>query len=166
VGRGPADDGGRDAARGHRRRGRDGVGGRDHPRDTRVAGLALVLATALAAGCDHGHKKTVTNGADAAVARWAQAERFADNPDAVAGARIFATSGCLACHTYLRRGSENLDAGDLTSVGRGQPRVAFFERYVRDPTRFGNRVMPKYDNLGAQRLHDLAVFLAASKGRR
>jgi hypothetical protein len=44
--------------------------------------------------------------------------------------------------------------------------MRFFERYVADPVKFGNRVMPKYGNLGPQRLHDLAVFLAASKGPR
>jgi hypothetical protein len=37
---------------------------------------------------------------------------------------------------------------------------------VTDPEKFGNRVMPKYGSLGPQRLHDLAIFLAASKGRR
>jgi len=113
-------------------------------------------------------KKSVTTiGPQPAVARWAREEGFADNPDAVAGATIFATSGCLACHTYLHVGSENLDAGDLTSIGRASQGVRFFERYVADPTKFGNRVMPKYGNLGArERLHDLAIFLAASKGRR
>jgi mono/diheme cytochrome c family protein len=107
-----------------------------------------------------------TNAVASEVARWAGAERFADDPHALAGARIFATSGCLACHSYLRRGSENLDAGDLTSIGRGRQGIRFFERYVMDPEKFGNRVMPKYGNLGPQRLHDLAVFLAASKGSR
>ena len=44
--------------------------------------------------------------------------------------------------------------------------IEFFERYVADPRRFGNRVMPRFANLGRERLHDLAVFLAASKGPR
>ena len=118
------------------------------------------------AGCEHGRKKTATVGPDSTVARWAREERFADNLHAVAGARIFATSGCMACHTYRGSGSANLSAPDLSSIGRAQPSVAFFERYVADPVKFGNRVMPKYGNLGAQRLHDLALFLAASKGRR
>jgi mono/diheme cytochrome c family protein len=100
------------------------------------------------------------------VTRWAREEGFAGNPHAVAGARIFATRGCLTCHTYLGVGSANVSSGDLTSIGRGGGGVPFFERYVADPTRFGNSVMPKYGNLGRERLHDLAVFLAASKGRR
>jgi mono/diheme cytochrome c family protein len=121
----------------------------------------------LAAGCDHARKKVVTVIDTEPVARWAREEGFADDPQAVAGARIFARSGCLTCHTYLRVGSANLSSGDLTSIGRAGQGVRFFERYVSDPTRFGNRVMPKYGNRGdPRRLHDLAVFLAASKGRR
>ena len=99
---------------------------------------------------------------DSVVARWARMEGFAGNPAAIAGAKVFATSGCLACHAYLAGGSQ---PGDLTSVGRGGQGVRFFEAYVGDPEKFGNRVMPKYD-LDPQRLHDLAVFLAASRGRR
>ncbi|HYZ77177.1 MAG TPA: hypothetical protein VE596_07350 [Gaiellaceae bacterium] len=99
---------------------------------------------------------------DSVVARWARAEGFADNPHAVAGAKVFATSGCLACHGYLGGGSQ---PGDLTAIGRRGQGVRFFEAYVAEPEKFGNRVMPRYD-LGSQQLHDLAVFLAASRGRR
>jgi mono/diheme cytochrome c family protein len=102
-----------------------------------------------------------------AVPRWAKREGFAANPRAVAGAKLFAGSGCLSCHTYLGSGSRNLQANDLTSIGRARQPLGFFERYVADPTRFGNRVMPRFGNLGdPQRLRDLAVFLAASKGPR
>ena len=85
----------------------------------------------------------------------------------MAGAKLFAESGCLSCHTYLGIGSRNLGADDLTSIGRGPRRLRFFERYVADPRRFGNDVMPRYGNLGGPRqLRDLAIFLAASKGER
>ena len=100
---------------------------------------------------------------DSVVARWAREEGFAGNHNAVAGAKVFASSGCLACHGYLGGGSQ---PGDLTSIGRGGQGVRFFEAYVADPRKFGNRVMPRYGDLGPQRLHDLAVFLAASRGRR
>jgi hypothetical protein len=72
---------------------------------------------------------------------------------AVAGAAIFVESGCTRCH-------------ELTSIERGRQPVGFYERYLADPTRFGNRVMPRYASLGPRRLHDLAVFLAASKSPR
>ena len=42
-----------------------------------------------------------------------------DNAVAVAGATLFAESGCLNCHTYLGAGSSNLGAPDL-SRGRRQ----------------------------------------------
>ncbi len=34
------------------------------------------------------------------VDQWAEEQGFADNPAAVAGATLFAQSGCLNCHTY------------------------------------------------------------------
>ena len=48
---------------------------------------------------------------------WAEEQGFADNEVAVAGATLFAQSGCLNCHTYLGAGSANLGAPDLTEVG-------------------------------------------------
>ena len=38
------------------------------------------------------------------VDEWAEAQGFADNEAAVAGATLFAQSGCLNCHTYLGEG--------------------------------------------------------------
>src|SRR5437879_5653049 len=35
------------------------------------------------------------------VPTWAKKEGFANNPQAVAGAKIFAQAGCQSCHTYL-----------------------------------------------------------------
>src|SRR5881275_1703002 len=46
------------------------------------------------------------------VPTWAQREGFANNQQAVAGAKTFATAGCLNCHTYLGTGSSNLGAPD------------------------------------------------------
>src|SRR3954465_8916863 len=36
-----------------------------------------------------------------AVPTWAKRQGFEDNPEAIAGAKVFASSGCTACHTYL-----------------------------------------------------------------
>src|SRR5437762_13963605 len=52
-----------------------------------------------------------------AVPTWAPRQGFADDKDAVAGATVFATSGCTACHTYLGTGSSNLGAPDLSAIG-------------------------------------------------
>jgi cytochrome c2 len=99
-----------------------------------------------------------------AVPSWAQREGFADNPDAVAGAKIFGSSGCTACHTYLGTGSSNLGAPDLSSIGKGGRGVQGFATYVADPSKFGNTVMPKFASLGQDQLKQLGEFLNASKG--
>src|SRR5213080_1131521 len=77
-----------------------------------------------------------------AVPTWAQRQGFAGNAEALAGARIFASSGCTSCHTYLGTGSSNLGAPDLTSIGKTNPDAKFFSDYVSNPRKFGNKVMP------------------------
>jgi menaquinol-cytochrome c reductase cytochrome b/c subunit len=99
-----------------------------------------------------------------AVPTWAQRQGFAGNADAVAGATVFASSGCTACHTYLGTGSSNLGAPDLSSIGSGGQTPQFFANYVKDPSQFGNTVMPKFAALGDKQLMQLGEFLAASKG--
>src|SRR5207247_2310034 len=99
-----------------------------------------------------------------AVPSWVQQQGFADNKDAVAGATIFASSGCTACHTYLGTGSSNLGAPDLSAIGKGGLGVDGFANYVKDPSKFGNTVMPKFAALGDAKLHQLGEFLNASKG--
>ena len=99
-----------------------------------------------------------------AVPTWATREGFADNPEAVAGAKVFATSGCTACHTYLGTGSSNLGAPDLSAIGKSGQGPEFFSKYVADPSKFGNNVMPKFASLGQVKLHQLGVFLSESKG--
>jgi len=99
-----------------------------------------------------------------AVPTWAKRQGFADNPDAVAGAKVFASSGCTACHTYLGTGSSNLGAPDLSAIGKNGQGPDFFSKYVTDPSKFGNNVMPKFGSLGEPKLHQLGVFLSESKG--
>ena len=55
------------------------------------------------------------------VPEWAEQQGFADNPVAVAGATLFAESGCLNCHVYLGAGGSNLGAPDLSDGGREGP---------------------------------------------
>jgi cytochrome c553 len=90
-----------------------------------------------------------------AVPTWAQRQGFANNAEAVAGAKIFASSGCTACHTYLGTGSSNQGAPDLSAEGTKGRTKQFFMQYIRDPSKFG------FDD---QQLAQLAAFLLASKG--
>src|SRR5438132_11649650 len=98
------------------------------------------------------------------VPTWAAREGFQNNAAAVAGAKIFATSGCTACHTYLGTGSSNLGAPDLSAIGSNGMGVQGFATYISDPSKLGNNVMPKFASLGQGKLKQLGEFLNASKG--
>jgi mono/diheme cytochrome c family protein len=101
-----------------------------------------------------------------AVPDWAEKEGFAANEVAVAGAELFAQS-CTTCHTYLGAGSSNQGAPDLSAIGASGQGVDFFERYVSDPSQFGNTIMPIFgEQLSKEQIHQIAVFLDASKGAK
>ncbi|HEX4521012.1 MAG TPA: c-type cytochrome [Gaiellaceae bacterium] len=103
------------------------------------------------------------------VPTWAKQQGFQNNPTAVAGATLFASVGCMTCHTYLGAGSSNVGAPDLSKIGATNQGVEFFQQYVADPSKSGNNVMPKFGKqyggaLTDAQLHKIAVFLDASKG--
>jgi mono/diheme cytochrome c family protein len=100
----------------------------------------------------------------AAVPEWAEKQGFADNQEAMEGARLFAVVGCLQCHTYLGEGSSNLGAPDLSEIGATNRGADYFERYVSNPAEFGNTAMPPFVGLGQENVRKIAVFLDASKG--
>src|SRR5437588_10495966 len=89
-------------------------------------------------------KEALASEVVAAVPQWAQREGFANNPKAVAGAKVFAEGGCTSCHTYLGTGGGNLSAPDLSAEGTKGKGVQGLESYVSDPSKFGNNVMPKF----------------------
>jgi quinol---cytochrome c reductase cytochrome c subunit, bacillus type len=99
------------------------------------------------------------------VPTWAKKEGFSNNPQAIAGGRIFAQVGCMNCHTYLGAGSSNLGAPDMSAIGKTSNRgVEGFATYIADPSKFGNTKMPKFADLGQDNLLKLGAFLEASKG--
>jgi quinol---cytochrome c reductase cytochrome c subunit, bacillus type len=99
------------------------------------------------------------------VPHWISAEKLP--PAAVAGAKLFATAGCTACHTYLGAGGSQLGAPDLTAIGTRNLGIDFQIRHLKDPAAVTpGSPMPKFASLGEARLHDLAVFLEASKGKQ
>jgi Tol biopolymer transport system component len=98
--------------------------------------------------------------------KWAKDEGFSDNAQAVAGAKVFAATGCLSCHTYLGAGSSNLGAPDLSREGRRHRGRAWQIAHLKCPACLvAGSPMPSLTGLGAANLHALAVFLEASKGR-
>jgi menaquinol-cytochrome c reductase cytochrome b/c subunit len=97
------------------------------------------------------------------VPRWIQQENLP--PAAEPGAKLFATAGCTACHTYAGSGGSNLGAPDLTAIGSRNLGIDFQIRHLECPSCVNpGSPMPKFASLGPQRLHQLAVFLEASKG--
>jgi hypothetical protein len=96
--------------------------------------------------------------------QWAEEQAFADDATAVAGANLFAQSGCLNCHTYLGEGSANLGAPNLSDVGASDRGVDFFKSYISNPAQYGNNVMISYSYLGDENLTKIATFLSDSKG--
>jgi mono/diheme cytochrome c family protein len=97
------------------------------------------------------------------VPRWIRLEHLPKK--AIRGAVLFAGSGCTACHTYAGSGGSNLNAPDLTAIGRRHLGIGFFVRELQCPSCIHpGSAMPHFDSLGTRRLRQLAVFLEASKG--
>src|SRR5436309_8351913 len=84
-----------------------------------VAAILVVISMGVLTYKGATAKEALASEVVQAVPTWAQREGFKDNKDAVAGATVFASSGCTACHTYLGTGSSNLGAPDLSAIGKG-----------------------------------------------
>jgi menaquinol-cytochrome c reductase cytochrome b/c subunit len=84
---------------------------------------------------------------------------------AVPGMELFAVSGCLNCHTYLGSGSSNLGAPDLSEEGTRNRGIQWQIDHLKCPSCLSpGSAMPSYQQLGDERLRQLAVFLEDSKG--
>jgi menaquinol-cytochrome c reductase cytochrome b/c subunit len=99
------------------------------------------------------------------VTSWAQKQGFSNNPQAKAGARLFASLGCTNCHTYLGIGQHNLGAPDLSAEGAKNKGVAFEIAHLKCPSCVNaGSPMPSFAAQGQRNLSELAAFLIASKG--
>ena len=97
------------------------------------------------------------------IPRWKAQEHLP--PSAYPGVLLFATAGCTACHTYDGAGGSNLGAPDLTAIGSRNLGVAFQEAHLKCPSCVNpGSPMPPFASLGPERIHQLALFLEASKG--
>ena len=96
---------------------------------------------------------------------WAQKQGFTHNPQAVAGAKLFAQLGCLNCHTYLGSGNHNLGAPDLSAEGAKGRGIFFQIAHLKCPSCVNKgSPMPSFASQGNANLTKLATFLEASKG--
>jgi quinol---cytochrome c reductase cytochrome c subunit, bacillus type len=110
-------------------------------------------------------QEAIASEVKAAIPSWAQKQGFAGNKEALAGANLFAESGCTNCHTYLGTGSSNLGAPDLSAEGAKGKGVQFQIDHLKCPSCVNpGSPMPPFAALGEDNLHKLAVFLEASKG--
>jgi mono/diheme cytochrome c family protein len=99
----------------------------------------------------------------AAVPGWVKKQKLP--AQAVPGAELFATSGCLNCHTYLGVGGSQLGAPDLSAEGAKNKGIAFQVAHLKCPSCVNKgSPMPSFAAFGDADLRKLAVFLEASKG--
>jgi hypothetical protein len=99
------------------------------------------------------------------VPGWAKAQGFEHNPVAIQGAKLFASVGCLNCHTYLGSGNHNLGAPDLSAEGAKNQGIFFQIQHLKCPSCVHKgSPMPSFASQGTLNLTRLATFLEASKG--
>ena len=130
-----------------------------------VAAALTVLAMADLTYKGAVAKEPIASEIEAAVPSWAAKQGFQGNAEAIAGAKLFAQSGCTNCHTYLGTGGSNLGAPDLSAEGAKGKGVQFQIDHLKCPSCVNpGSPMPSFQALGEDNLHKLAVFLEASKG--
>jgi menaquinol-cytochrome c reductase cytochrome b/c subunit len=101
------------------------------------------------------------------VPSWAVDEGFAGNQQAIAGAKLFAQSGCMNCHTYDGAGGSQLGAPDLTAEGTKNKGVQFQIDHLKCPACVNpGSPMPSFAAFADDQLKQIATFLEASKGAK
>ncbi len=131
-----------------------------------VAAILVVLSMGVLTWKGATAKESLASENVTLVPTWAAEQGFANNPQAVAGAKIFAQAGCMNCHTYLGAGSSNLGAPDLSAIGTRNLGIAFQVRHLKCPSCVNpGSPMPPFASFPNQYLLQLATFLEASKGK-
>jgi len=130
-----------------------------------VAAVLTILSMATLTWKGAVAKEALGSELVALVPSWAEEQGFVGNEEATKGAKLFAESGCLNCHTYLGQGAGSLGAPDLSEIG-ARNHAAYFVEYLTNPAKFNNTVMGSYFYLGQENLAALGAFLEASKGTK
>ena len=132
-----------------------------------VAAVLVVLSMGVLTYKGATAKEALASEVVQAVPSWSKKEGFAGNPEAVAGAKLFASSGCTACHTYLGTGSSNLGAPDLTEEGSKNKGIQFQIDHLKCPSCVNpGSPMPSFKSFSDADLKKIATFLEASKGSK
>src|SRR5438477_876011 len=88
-----------------------------------VAAVLTIASMAVLTWKGATAKEALASEVIADVPSWVKAEKLP--PAALPGARLFATAGCTACHTYPGVGSANLGAPDLPAIGTRNRGLSF-----------------------------------------
>jgi menaquinol-cytochrome c reductase cytochrome b/c subunit len=130
-----------------------------------VAAILVVLSMGVLTYKGATARESLASEVESEVPKWAKAQGFENNADAVAGAKLFAESGCLTCHIYMGSGSANLGAPELTDEGSKNKGIKFQIDHLKCPSCVNpGSPMPPFATLGEDNLRKLAEFLEASKG--
>ena len=122
--------------------------------------LVLAMLVPLATACG---SKSNSSAPESPVSHWVTVEHLPKK--AVPGARLFESKGCLTCHTYADSGHTVLDAPDLTAIGTKKYGIRFQVAHLKCPSCVVHgSAMPPSSSLSPTQLHQLAVFLEASRG--
>jgi menaquinol-cytochrome c reductase cytochrome b/c subunit len=130
-----------------------------------VAAILVVLSMGILTWKGATAKEALGSELAAEVPHWVEREGLPK--EAIPGARLFAESACLNCHTYLGAGSANLGAPDLTDIGTKNLGETFQIEHLKCPSCVvPGSPMPSYASFSEEQLRDLARFLEASKGEK
>ena len=130
-----------------------------------VAGVLVILSMGVLTWKGATAKEALASEVIQEVPNWVKTENLP--PAALPGAKLFATAGCTACHTYSGSGGSNLGAPDLTDIGSRNLGIQFQINHLKCPSCVNpGSPMPPFASLGDERLHQLAVFLESSKGKQ
>jgi len=130
-----------------------------------IASILVVISMGVLTYKGATAKEALGSELKALVPTWAKKQGFSNNQPAIAGANLFAVSGCLNCHTYEGTGGGFPGAPDLTAEGSKNKGIAFQVSHLQCPSCVNSgSPMPSFGGLGDARLKQLATFLESSKG--
>src|SRR2546422_538342 len=130
-----------------------------------VGAILVVLSMAVLTWEGATAKEALASEVIAGGPNWIKQEQLPKQAEP--GARLFAESGCTACHTYLGTGSSNLRAPDLTAIRTRNLGLDFQINHLKCPSCVTpGSPMPKFASLGETRLHPPPGFPEASQGKR
>jgi menaquinol-cytochrome c reductase cytochrome b/c subunit len=132
-----------------------------------VAAILVVISMGVLTYKGATAKESLGSELVAKVPSWGKNEGFSGNAKALAGARLFAVSGCLNCHTYQGVGGGFAGAPELTAEGAKNKGAAFQIAHLKCPACVNaGSPMPSFAGLGDDNLAKLAAFLEASQGTK